>query len=99
MRRLHVCIGTILLIISPVVASAQSFSSAPARPATAAAQVAKEAKPAPSPSPEIAEQHTTHAMEAAKALGDGALYAFLLQMPKGGDLHNHITGAGYAESY
>ena len=28
-----------------------------------------------------------------------ALYAFLLRMPKGGDLHNHLTGAVYAESY
>jgi adenosine deaminase len=28
-----------------------------------------------------------------------SLYAFLLRMPKGGDLHNHITGAVYAESY
>jgi hypothetical protein len=28
-----------------------------------------------------------------------SLYAFLLRMPKGGDLHNHVTGAVYAESY
>jgi len=27
------------------------------------------------------------------------LYAFLLRMPKGGDLHNHLTGAVYAETY
>ena len=27
------------------------------------------------------------------------LLAFLLQMPKGGDLHNHLSGAIYAESY
>jgi adenosine deaminase len=27
------------------------------------------------------------------------LHAFLLQMPKGGDLHHHLTGAVYAESY
>lgn len=27
------------------------------------------------------------------------LYAFLRQMPKGGDLHNHLSGAIYAESY
>jgi hypothetical protein len=26
------------------------------------------------------------------------LYAFLLRMPKGGDLHNHLAGATYAES-
>jgi adenosine deaminase len=29
----------------------------------------------------------------------GELYAFLLRMPKGGDLHNHLSGAVYAESY
>jgi hypothetical protein len=28
-----------------------------------------------------------------------ALEAFLRQMPKGGDLHNHLTGSIYAESY
>jgi hypothetical protein len=27
------------------------------------------------------------------------LYDFLLRMPKGGDLHHHLTGAVYAESY
>jgi len=27
------------------------------------------------------------------------LYAFLLAMPKGADLHNHLTGAVYAETY
>jgi hypothetical protein len=26
-------------------------------------------------------------------------FAFLLQMPKGGDLHNHLSGSIYAESY
>src|SRR5579872_3110855 len=29
----------------------------------------------------------------------GELYQFLLRMPKGGDLHNHLSGAIYAESY
>ena len=28
-----------------------------------------------------------------------ALYAFLVHMPKGADLHNHLTGAVYAESW
>lgn len=27
------------------------------------------------------------------------LYAFLYRMPKGGDLHNHLAGAAYAESF
>lgn len=29
----------------------------------------------------------------------GLLYAFLREMPKGGDLHSHLSGAVYAESY
>ncbi len=28
---------------------------------------------------------------------DAELYRFLYQMPKGGDLHNHISGSGYVE--
>lgn len=28
---------------------------------------------------------------------DKELYAFLYQMPKGGDLHNHISGSGFSE--
>src|SRR5256885_1307151 len=28
-----------------------------------------------------------------------ALLAFLREMPKGGDLHNHLSGAVYAESF
>src|SRR4051794_4736289 len=27
------------------------------------------------------------------------MMAFLLRMPKGGDLHNHLSGSVYAESY
>ena len=35
-----------------------------------------------------------------KALQDpGALRMFLRQMPKGGDLHNHLSGTVYAEDY
>ena len=44
----------------------------------------------------------TPAIEAkfAQLRGDPpSLYAFLLRMPKGGDLHNHVSGAVYAESY
>src|SRR5207249_7034270 len=35
------------------------------------------------------------------SIGDSPpqLLAFLLQMPKGADLHNHLSGAIYAESY
>jgi adenosine deaminase len=97
MRSVRALIGTVLvtvviLLALPAVAS-QSFRDAPARPITAAAQGVQSAKTA-----ESAEQRTSHALESSRA-NEGALFAFLLQMPKGGDLHNHITGAAYAESY
>ena len=38
-------------------------------------------------------------MEKARSQGPLALYAFLYNMPKGGDLHNHLFGAVYAESW
>jgi hypothetical protein len=44
------------------------------------------------------EQRASDAFDAA--LGDPtALAAFLKAVPKGGDLHNHLTGAVYAETY
>jgi adenosine deaminase len=46
-----------------------------------------------------AEARTAHAFEEARLRGPLALYAFLYGMPKGGDLHNHLGGAVYAESW
>jgi len=43
------------------------------------------------------EQLASRAFERARA-NPLALRAFLLRMPKGGDLHNHLDGAVYAES-
>jgi adenosine deaminase len=43
------------------------------------------------------EQHTARALEVARA-NPLALRAFLVSMPKGADLHNHLGGAIYAES-
>ncbi len=45
------------------------------------------------------EQQTAAAMEQARAAGPPALHAFLAAMPKGGDLHNHLAGAVYAETW
>ena len=45
-----------------------------------------------------AEQPTAHALDAARA-NPLDLRAFLVGMPKGGDLHMHLTGAVYAESW
>ncbi len=44
------------------------------------------------------ELRATRAFNAAKALGSPELYAFLKPMPKGGDLHMHLSGAVYAET-
>jgi adenosine deaminase len=45
------------------------------------------------------EQQTAAAMEQARAAGPLVLHAFLAAMPKGGDLHNHLSGAVYAETF
>jgi adenosine deaminase len=45
------------------------------------------------------EARATRAFEAAKNLGTADLYAFLKPMPKGADLHMHLGGAVYAETF
>jgi adenosine deaminase len=50
------------------------------------------------PPPENYETHAARAMEAGRA-NEGSLYAFLREMPKGADLHNHDVGSVYAESW
>src|SRR4029077_6536917 len=52
-------------------------------------------KPMPSASP---EQKTARYFESVRNQ-PLLLHAFLQQMPKGGDLHNHLSGAVYAESF
>jgi adenosine deaminase len=49
--------------------------------------------------PRTPEQQTAAKMEQARAAGPLALRAFLAGMPKGGDLHNHLAGAVYAETF
>jgi adenosine deaminase len=44
------------------------------------------------------ENRTAHAFDLART-DPLNLYAFLVRMPKGTDLHNHLTGAVYAESW
>ena len=46
-----------------------------------------------------AEARTTRAFEEARKEGPAALRAFFYQMPKGADLHVHLSGAVYAESF
>jgi adenosine deaminase len=45
------------------------------------------------------EQRAATAFEAAKKVGPPELYAFLVGMPKGADLHMHLSGAIYAETF
>jgi len=46
-----------------------------------------------------AEARTARAFEEARKQGPAALRAFFYQMPKGADLHVHLSGAVYAESF
>jgi len=45
------------------------------------------------------ELRANRALDAAKAMGPGELYAFLKPFPKGADLHMHLSGAVYAETF
>src|SRR5580692_403501 len=46
----------------------------------------------------IPADRTAQFLESARS-NPAALMDFLERMPKGGDLHHHLTGAVYAESY
>jgi adenosine deaminase len=45
------------------------------------------------------EARATRAMGEAATMGPGELYAFLKPFPKGADLHMHLSGAVYAETF
>lgn len=45
------------------------------------------------------EARAAHALERARQQGPLALYAFFHDMPKGADLHTHLAGAVYAETF
>jgi adenosine deaminase len=66
---------------------------------TALAQPAPVQKKTGGSAVSAAETRTERAFEKARDRGPLALYAFLYNMPKGGDLHNHLSGAIYAESW
>lgn len=52
-----------------------------------------------SPVLSASENRASAIFDRAQGLGEPRLYAFLHNMPKGGDLHLHLTGAVYAESF
>jgi adenosine deaminase len=64
---------------------------------TAACWASAQNKPAAALTP--GEARATHALEVAKTMGPGELYAFLKPFPKGADLHMHLSGAVYAETF
>jgi adenosine deaminase len=45
------------------------------------------------------EARAIRALDAAAKMGPGELYAFLKPFPKGADLHMHLSGAVYAETF
>jgi adenosine deaminase len=65
--------------------------------ATISAVAQKPATTSPSTA-SAAETRTARALDLART-DPLNLYAFLFRMPKGADLHNHLTGAIYAESW
>src|SRR5580700_4313377 len=53
---------------------------------------------AASPAASSAEARTARYFESVRS-NPNLLLAFLHEMPKGGDLHNHLSGSIYAESF
>ena len=49
--------------------------------------------------PAPSELRAAHAFDEARREGPAALRAFLVRMPKGADLHMHLSGALYAETF
>src|SRR5271170_2950332 len=78
-------------------------SLCPAAPFAAGAQkISARKPPAEKPaglSSSGAEARTAKAFDDARRQGPLALRAFLFRMPKGADLHSHLSGAIYAESW
>ena len=64
----------------------------------AAALIAPSATVATNPSSASDEARTARYFESIRK-NPNLLLPFLREMPKGGDLHNHLTGSTYAESY
>src|ERR1700687_181707 len=64
----------------------------------AASASAQTGEPSPSAKQSPGEQHTERSLQTARA-NPIALRHFLFTMPKGADLHMHLSGAVYAESF
>ena len=67
-------------------------------PIAAASAIAQKSAATSQSATSSPETRTAHALDLART-DPLNLYAFLARMPKGADLHNHLSGAVYAESW
>lgn len=68
-------------------------------PLTMLAAVAAAESPNQAAGQSAGEARTVRAFEIAQKLGTPVLYAFLKEMPKGAELHYHLSGGIYAETF
>ncbi|MCU1250311.1 MAG: adenosine/AMP deaminase [Edaphobacter sp.] len=92
LRRIRISASASLLFSFPTIALAQT----PPPPATHATAQSATRKSAPPATPR--EQRAIRAFNTAKQ-SPLELSAFLTRMPKGADLHMHLSGAVYAETF
>jgi adenosine deaminase len=85
-RTFHVCTLAVLIAASlaPSAIFAQKSAAKPVAPRLTAS---------------AAEARAAKAFDDARKQGSPALRAFLYRMPKGADLHSHLSGAIYAETW
>ncbi len=88
------------LLASASLQPAGAQKSPASKPATQKSATAKAPAQRPVAQSSSAEEaKAAKAFEEARKQGPPALRAFLYQMPKGADLHNHLSGAIYAETF
>jgi adenosine deaminase len=81
---------------APIAHPAQTPTPAVQTPAAASHYAPAQA---PTPQPQGTEARAARAYQTAVHGGPLALHAFLVEFPKGADLHVHLSGAVYAESF
>ncbi|HTD56653.1 MAG TPA: hypothetical protein VK670_14785 [Silvibacterium sp.] len=87
------------LMVSLFALSVSALAQKPAAAKPAPVQKPAAPKPGFITSSSTAEARAARAFEEARKQGPLTLRAFLFRMPKGADLHNHLSGAIYAESW
>jgi adenosine deaminase len=86
---MNIAKSLLLVLLCWLSVTGQSVGSRKVKPTT---------QSAPQTAGKTAEQRTARYFESLRKSPPRQL-AFLLKMPKGGDLHSHLSGAIYAESY